>query len=232
MMGLELADNIAAVRRNIADAALAAGRDPGAIRLVAVSKGVDAATIQRAAGLGLTDFGENRVQEGRTKRPVIQEAVTWHFIGHLQSNKVKYVLGQYAMLHSLDRMSLARELSKRLERQRLELDCLVQVNVAREAVKHGLEPDRALPFVDAVRRLPGICVVGLMTIPPFSEDAEASRPHYRGLRLLAHEIAARQWPGVGMDQLSMGMSGDYPVAIAEGATMVRVGSALFRGDDR
>ncbi len=230
-MDTDLAENLARVRMKISQAALAAGRDPEQVRLLAVTKGMPASIIEQALASGITDVGENRVQEGREKWVRIGDAARWHFIGHLQTNKVKYILKQYIMLHSLDRMSLARELSRRLSREGLELDCLVQVNVAGDDAKHGLAPGEAPLFVEEVGRLPGIRVVGLMTMPPFVEDPEESRPHFRRLRCLAEEIERRACPGVRMSELSMGMSADYTVAVAEGSTIVRVGSAIFRGDD-
>lgn len=229
---MDMAERLNEVRRQIAGAAERAGRDPDDIRLMAVTKGIPPAKIDRVAALGVTEVGENRVQEGRSKWKHVKSPLHWHFIGHLQSNKVKYVLRQYILLHSLDRMSLARELSRRLEREGREMECLVQVNVAREAQKHGLDPDQVVSFVDEVRHMPGISIVGLMTIPPYSDDPEASRPHYRCLSQLARDLERREWPGVKMRELSMGMSGDFTVAVAEGATIVRVGSAIFRGDDR
>ncbi len=228
---MSLADNLARVRENIQETTVASGRDPNDVRLVAVTKGVSAATIQQAADLGVEEVGENRVQEAREKWDRINGRIRWHFVGHLQSNKVKYLVDKCVLIHSLDRISLARELSKRMARLERKMDCLVQVNVSGEETKHGLDPSEAAAFIDRVRKLPGIRVVGLMTMPPYHENPEMSRPFFNRLRKLAEEIRGRDWPEVSMRELSMGMSGDYTVAISEGATLVRVGSAIFRGDD-
>lgn len=228
---MSLADNLARVRENIQETTVASGRDPNDVRLVAVTKGVSATTIQQAADLGVEEVGENRVQEAREKWDQIDGRIRWHFVGHLQSNKVKYLVDKCVLIHSLDRISLARELSKRMARLERKMDCLVQVNVSGEETKHGLDPSEAAAFIDRVRKLPGIRVVGLMTMPPYHENPEMSRPFFNRLRKLAEEIRGRDWPEVSMRELSMGMSGDYTVAISEGATLVRVGSAIFRGDD-
>ena len=228
---MSLADNLARVRENIQEATVASGRDPNDVRLVAVTKGVSAAAIQQAADLGVEEVGENRVQEAREKWDQIDGRIRWHFVGHLQSNKVKYLVDKCVLIHSLDRISLARELSKRMARLERKMDCLVQVNVSGEETKQGLDPSEAAAFIDRVRKLPGIRVVGLMTMPPYHENPEMSRPFFNRLRKLAEEIRGCDWPEVSMRELSMGMSGDYTVAISEGATLVRVGSAIFRGDD-
>jgi len=228
---MSLADNLARVRENIQETTVASGRDPNDVRLVAVTKGVSAATIQQAADLGVEEVGENRVQEAREKWGRINGRIRWHFVGHLQSNKVKYLVDKCVLIHSLDRISLARELSKRMARLERKMDCLVQVNVSGEETKQGLDPSEAAAFIDRVRKLPGIRVVGLMTMPPYHENPEMSRPFFNRLRKLAEEIRGCDWPEVSMRELSMGMSGDYTVAISEGATLVRVGSAIFRGDD-
>ena len=224
---MRLADNLAAVERKIAAAALAAGREPSAVRLVAVSKTKPAALVAEAAAAGQRLFGENYVQELTAKAAEVKMPVEWHFIGHLQSNKVKQIAGLVTMIHSVDRLSLAEEIDRQWGRIGRSCDILVQVNVAAEATKSGTTTQDALQLVRQIAALPHLRVRGLMTMPPFFDDPEAARPYFRELRLLAEEIAALAIPGVAMQELSMGMSGDFEAAIAEGATLVRVGSAIF-----
>ena len=224
---MHLTDNLAAVKRKIAAAALAAGREPSAVRLVAVSKTKPAALVAEAAAAGQRLFGENYVQELTAKAAEVTMPVEWHFIGHLQSNKVKQIAGLVTMIHSVDRLSLAEEIDRQWGRIGRSCDILVQVNVSAEATKSGTTTQDALQLVRQIAALPHLRVCGLMTMPPFFDDPEAARPYFRELRLLAEEIAALAIPGVAMQELSMGMSGDFEAAIAEGATLVRVGSAIF-----
>jgi hypothetical protein len=224
---MHLTDNLAAVKRKIAAAALAAGREPSAVRLVAVSKTKPAALVAEAAAAGQRLFGENYVQELTAKAAEVKMPVEWHFIGHLQSNKVKQIAGLVTMIHSVDRLSLAEEIDRQWGRIGRSCDILVQVNVAAEATKSGTTTQDALQLVRQIAALPHLRVRGLMTMPPFFDEPEAARPYFRELRLLAEEIAALAIPGVAMQELSMGMSGDFEAAIAEGATLVRVGSAIF-----
>jgi PLP dependent protein len=224
---MRLADNLAAVEQRIVAAALAAGREPSAIRLVAVSKTKPAALVAEAAAAGQRLFGENYVQELTAKAAEVKMPVEWHFIGHLQSNKVKQIAGLVTMIHSVDRLSLAEEIDRQWGRIGRSCDILVQVNVSAEATKSGTTTQDALQLVRQIAALPHLRVCGLMTMPPFFDDPEAARPYFRELRLLAEEIAALAIPGVAMQELSMGMSGDFEAAIAEGATLVRVGSAIF-----
>jgi hypothetical protein len=224
---MRLADNLAAVERRIVSAALAAGREPSAVRLVAVSKTKPAALVAEAAAAGQRLFGENYVQELTAKAAEVKMPVEWHFIGHLQSNKVKQIAGLVTMIHSVDRLSLAEEIDRQWGRIGRSCDILVQVNVAAEATKSGTTTQDALQLVRQIAALPHLRVRGLMTMPPFFDDPEAARPYFRELRLLGEEIAALAIPGVAMQELSMGMSGDFEAAIAEGATLVRVGSAIF-----
>jgi len=224
---MHLTDNLAAVKRKIAAAALAAGREPSAVRLVAVSKTKPAALVAEAAAAGQRLFGENYVQELTAKAAEVKMPVEWHFIGHLQSNKVKQIAGLVTMIHSVDRLSLAEEIDRQWGRIGRSCDILVQVNVSAEATKSGTTTQDALQLVRQIAALPHLRVRGLMTMPPFFDDPEAARPYFRELRLLAEEIAALAIPGAAMQELSMGMSGDFEAAIAEGATLVRVGSAIF-----
>jgi pyridoxal phosphate enzyme (YggS family) len=223
----QLAENLAAVRRSIHEAALRAHRNPSEITLLGVTKTVGPDVIREAIRLGLTDLGENRVQEAVAKMDELAEyPANWHLIGQLQTNKVKYVLGRVHLIHSLDRLSLAREIQKRSARAGIVTDCLVEVNIAGEASKAGLAPDEVEEFVQTVvSECPQIRIRGLMTVAPYEADPEKVRPCFRQMRMLAGQL--RELPGVSMEHLSMGMSNDYPIAIAEGATIVRVGTAIF-----
>lgn len=226
---MSISRNMSNIRLRIMAAAEAAGRDPSTVRLVAVSKTRPAADIIEAFHAGQTDFGENYVQELTAKLDQVQEAVQWHVIGHLQSNKVKYIAGRVALIHSVDRLSLAEEISRQWGRLGEICDVLVQVNISGEATKSGTTEEGALQLVKDCALLPNIRVLGLMTMPPFFDDPEAARPCFAELRRLAGTIAAAGIPGVEMRELSMGMSGDFEAAIQEGATLVRVGTAIFGG---
>jgi pyridoxal phosphate enzyme (YggS family) len=221
-----VAENIAAVRARIEAAARRAGRSPDGVRIVAVSKGFPPERILEAVAAGITDIGENRLQEALPKVGWLKERginVTWHFVGHLQTNKVKGVLAHFDIIHSVDSVRLAREISRRATRP---VPVLLQVNVAAEATKGGfiLEPvlpDRDLfwPAWEEIRALPNLDVRGLMTIAPQAENPEEVRPVFRRLRELAETL--------GLPELSMGMTEDYEVAVEEGTTMVRLGRAIF-----
>jgi pyridoxal phosphate enzyme (YggS family) len=224
---MTIADNLTHITQRIRSAAVTAGRDPSLVRLVAVSKTRPPADIMAACRAGQLLFGENYVQELVTKAAQVTAPVQWHMIGHLQSNKVKHVAGLVSLVHSLDRLSLAQEISRRWSESGRVCDALIQVNIAGEATKGGTSEQGALELARFVSRLPGIRIRGLMTMPPFFDDPERSRPCFRRLRHLAEEIAAAGIEGVEMTELSMGMSGDFEVAVQEGATLVRVGTAIF-----
>lgn len=224
---MEIAANLQKIREQIATAAFAAKRDPAEVRLVAVSKTKPAALVDEAARAGQLLFGENYVQEFVAKSGEVVAPVTWHFIGHLQSNKVKQIAGIVAMIHSVDRLSLAEEIDRQWGRIGQVCAILIQVNVSGEATKSGTTSEEATNLVRQVALLENVRICGLMTMPPFFDNPEAARPYFRELRLLAAEIGAHAIPGVSMKELSMGMSGDFEAAIAEGATLVRIGSALF-----
>lgn len=224
---MPIADNIQTIHNRMAAAARAAGRDPATVQLVAVSKTKPAALVEAAAATGQQLFGENYVQELTTKAALVKAPVEWHFIGHLQSNKVKQIAGLVTMIHSVDRLSLAEEISRQWGRINRSCAVLVQVNVSGETTKSGTTTAAALELVKQIAVLPNLRICGLMTMPPFYDDPEAARPYFHELRLLAGEIAALAIPGVAMQELSMGMSGDFETAISEGATLVRVGSAIF-----
>jgi len=227
--GLEtIARNLAEVRRRIAAAAARAGRDPAAVGLVAVTKDVPLDAVAAAVASGVTDIGENRYQEARSKIAALAgRPVRWHFIGHLQRNKVKYVVECFNIIHSLDSLELAVEIDRRAQATSGagRVPVLVEVNVGGEATKFGVAPEGAVELVLRAAALPGLDVQGLMTIAPQAGDPEAARLHFRRLRLLAAAV-----PGAGgpvLRHLSMGMSDDFEVAVEEGATLVRVGRAVF-----
>ena len=222
-----IADNIAEIRNNIALARQKSPHPDQDVTLVAVTKMHSAEEIQEVLAAGQTLLGENRVQELLDKYDAVGDAATWHIIGHLQSNKVKYITEKVAMIHSLESESLANELSSRMQALGKTMDCLVQVNIADEESKFGLERDEVLPFIKRVSQLPGIHIKGLMHIAPYFEDPEDVRPIFREMYRLFEELKALELPGVDMEILSMGMSHDYQVAIVEGANMIRVGSSIF-----
>lgn len=224
---MAIAGNLETIRERIAAAARRVGRDPETVRLVAVSKTKPSVAVEEAAGAGQLLFGENYVQEFVAKRAQVTAPVEWHFIGALQSNKVRQIAGLVAMVHSVDRLSLGEEIDRQWGRIGQSCDILVQVNVAGEATKSGTTADDLVELVRRLALLPHLRVRGLMTMPPFFDDPEGARPFFRELARLARLVAAEGIAGVGMEELSMGMSGDFEVAVEEGATLVRIGSLLF-----
>jgi pyridoxal phosphate enzyme (YggS family) len=224
---MDISANILKVRSEIAAAAVRAGRDPDGIRLVAVSKTIPAAAVREAVPAGQLIFGENYVQELIAKAAEVSEPVEWHFIGHLQSNKVRQIAGIVTMIHSVDRLSLAEEIDRQWGKLGKCCDILIQVNVSGEVTKSGTTATSAVELVRSIAQLTNLRVRGLMTMPPFFDDPEGARPYFKELRELATVIAAEMIPVIDMNQLSMGMSGDFEVAIEEGATLVRIGTAIF-----
>ena len=219
--------NLKSVLDKIRAAALKSGRDPAEVRLVAVSKTKSADLVNEAARFGQRLFGENYVQELVAKAKEITEPVEWHFIGHLQNNKVRQIAGLVTMIHSVDRMSLAQEIDRQWGKMEQVCDVLIEVNIAGEETKCGTSVTEVSELVRRVASLPNVRIRGLMTMPPFYDDPERARPYFRELRRIAEKITAENIPKTEMKELSMGMSGDFEVAIAEGATMVRIGSAIF-----
>lgn len=218
-------DNIKRVRNEIVRAARRVGRDPATVKIVAVSKGVSPDGIRKAQAEGLNAFGENRVQEFVNKHREIGGEVEWHFVGHLQRNKVKYLVGRVNFIHSLDRWDLAVELNRWTLKKGGVFDALIQVNIAREPLKHGLYEEEVMDFLIAVAELPGVRVRGLMTIAPYVQDPEDVRPVFKRLRELGRKYQGL--PNISLEFLSMGMTRDFTVAIEEGANMVRIGTAIF-----
>ncbi len=220
-------DNLSVIRERITQAARRAGRNPEDVVLVAASKGVDAERLKEAISAGLRIFGESRVQEAMTKLQALRNEAEWHFIGHLQGNKVKYVVGKFTLIHSVDSVELAEEINGRAEKTGVIQDILMEVNVSGEKGKFGIMPEELITVTKAISGFRHISLKGLMTIPPYSDNPEEARPHFSMLRKLRDN--ARQ-TGLFTDacmDLSMGMSGDFEVAIEEGSTMVRIGTALF-----
>jgi pyridoxal phosphate enzyme (YggS family) len=224
---MSIAANLAQVNSRIAAAALRAGRSPASVRLVAVSKTMAAAAVDQAAAAGQALFGENYVQELTAKSTEVRSQVEWHFIGHLQSNKVRQIAGLVTLIHSVDRLSLAEEIDRQWGKLGKTCAILVQVNLSGEESKSGTTTTAALGLVHEISRLQHLRVMGLMTMPPFFDNPDEARPYFRDLRLLAERVAAKGFTGVSMSELSMGMSGDFEAAIEEGATLVRIGSAIF-----
>ena len=223
----DIAANIARIRARIAEAAARSGRRPDRVLLVAVTKSVGPEVIRDAVAAGLRVFGENRVQEAREKIPLVP-GVSWHLVGSLQRNKVKEALRLFHLIHSVDSLSLAEEISQRalLADANHSAEILIQVNVSAEPQKHGVSPDGTADLVAHVLRLPGARVRGLMGIAPRVEEPGLARPFFARLRETRDRVNALV-PGAGLDELSMGMTDDFEVAIEEGATMVRIGRALF-----
>lgn len=224
---MSIGENLLHIRELIAAAARRAGRDPETVRLVAVSKTKPAAAVDEAARAGQRLFGENYVQEFTTKAKEVNAPVEWHFIGALQSNKVRQIAGLVTLIHSVDRLSLAQEIERQWAKLDAVCDVLIQVNIAGEATKSGTTAADLITLVKEVAALPHLRVRGLMTMPPFFDDPEGARPYFRELKRLAGVVAAENIPGVAMEELSMGMSGDFEAAVEEGATLVRIGTSLF-----
>lgn len=220
-------ERLAKVQERMAGAARRAGRDPAAIILVAVSKTVPPERIKEGVAAGLTVLGENRVQEAQEKIRALGRLARWHLVGHLQTNKAKLAVQLFDLIHSLDSLRLARELDKHAGALGKRMPCLVEVNQGGELTKSGLSEGDLAAFLREAAPLPNIEILGLMSIPPFMENPEDVRPYFRQLRALRDQAAAAAIPGIRMEHLSMGMSHDFEVAIEEGATMVRIGTAIF-----
>jgi pyridoxal phosphate enzyme (YggS family) len=223
---MSIAANLARITARIAEAARASGRKPEQVRLVAVSKTHGSQAVKAALAAGQLLFGENYVQEAQKKIPAVGLGASWHFIGHLQSNKARLAAELFDVIQSVDRLKLARALDRRAGELGRRLGVLIQVNLAGEAQKSGCTPEQAAPLAQEIAQLEHLELMGLMTMPPFFDDPEAARPYFAGLRDLAWRLG-RDLPAGAMAHLSMGMSGDFEAAIAEGATLVRVGPAIF-----
>lgn len=220
-------ENLIQVRENIAKACNKAGRSPEEVTLISVSKTKPVSMLEEAYAAGSRDFGENKVQEIIDKYPLLPDDIRWHMIGHLQRNKVKYIIDKAAFIHSVDSLRLAQEISSQAEKKQVDVDILVEVNIAQEESKFGISREETLQLVEEISHLPHIHVKGLMTIAPFVTNPEDNREYFREIRKLSVDIEKKNIDNVSMSVLSMGMTGDYMVAIEEGATMVRVGTGIF-----
>ena len=216
------------IKERIRKACESCSRDADSVRLVAVSKTIAAGTVKEAIEAGVTVLGENYIQEAREKfNTLVQYPVSWHFIGHLQSNKAKYAVRLFDLIHSVDSFKLARELDKQAKKLDKIQRILVQVNIGAEDTKSGISADEAPGLISEISRLENLSIRGLMTMPPYFYQPEKVKPFFAALRELRDRIKAQALPNVSLEELSMGMTGDFEVAIEEGATLVRIGTAIF-----
>ncbi len=224
----QIRENLDNVRKNIAETCRRSGRDTEEVTLIAVSKTMPVEDLKAAYESGVRDFGENKVQELLDKIPQMPPDVRWHMIGHLQRNKVKYIVDKVCLIHSVDSLRLAEEISREAVKRNITVNILVEVNVASEESKFGAVPGEAAALVGEIARLPGISIKGLMAIAPFVEDAEDNRIYFRNLKQLSVDILRQNADNISVGSvLSMGMTGDYEVAVEEGAGYVRVGTGIF-----
>lgn len=224
---MSIAENLKTVRKRIEDAAVSAGRNPEDIQLIAVSKTRTAEEINEAIRLGVTDIGENKPQEIRDKYADVLPGVRWHMIGHLQTNKIKYIIDKVCMIHSVDSLHLMEEIDKQAKKHDVVMDILIEVNISGEESKHGISPDELPGLLEAAGNYPNIHVRGLMTVAPKSDNKFTNSLHFDNIYKLFVDISRKKYDNVSMSCLSMGMSGDFEPAIKSGSTMVRIGSAIF-----
>lgn len=220
-------ENISKVRENIVKACEKAGRNPEEVTLIAVSKTKPVSAIEEALLSGTLDYGENKVQELCDKYDVLPKNIRWHMIGHLQRNKVKYLVGKTYLVHSVDSLRLAEQIEKEFAKHNQVCDILVEVNIAQEESKFGVNAKETEELIREIAKFEHIRIKGLMTIAPYTEDPESNRDYFREIKKLSVDIRDKNIDNVSMDVLSMGMTGDYMVAVEEGATMVRVGTGIF-----
>ena len=204
-----------------------AGRDPEDVLVLAISKTMPVELVHEAAAAGQVHFGENRVQEARDKVPQAPEGLSWHLVGHLQGNKAKYCPGIFQWIHSIDSVQLAREIARRYHNSGKVCKALVQVSVSGEEVKFGCDPGETSEILSVLLEEPSVEPVGLMTMPPWDLDPETARPYFRSLREHRDDLVSQGFPAESLKELSMGMTGDFEVAIEEGSTIVRIGTAIF-----
>lgn len=224
---MSVCENYKEVEKHIEAACKRAGRKREEVTLIAVSKTKPISMIEELLSLNVIEFGENKVQELTAKAEIIPAKLHWHMIGHLQRNKVKYIVDKVCLIHSVDSLRLAEEISKEAQKKQVISKILIEVNIAEEESKFGISPSEVLPLIEKVSLLPNITVQGLMTIAPYVENPEENRWIFQKLRNLSIDIKGKNFDNVTMDVLSMGMTGDYEVAIEEGATHVRVGTGIF-----
>ena len=226
-----ITENLEQVRKNIDEACRMAGRDPKEVTLIAVSKTKPVSMLKEAYDAGARCFGENKVQEIMDKHPQLPEDIQWHMIGHLQRNKVKYIVDKVSMIHSVDSLRLAQTIEQEAAKHNVCVPVLLEVNVAQEESKFGVHTDEVLPLIEKISRFPHVRIQGLMTIAPFVQNSEENRTIFRTLQKLSVDIMQKNIDNVNVSILSMGMTNDYEVAIEEGATMVRVGTGIFGARD-
>ncbi len=222
-------DSIEEIEKRVSDACSRAGRDRSEVTLIAVSKTKPVSMINEAYEEGIRDFGENHVQELQEKMPAMKPDCRWHMIGHLQRNKCKYIVGKVKMIHSVDSLRLAEQIDSDSKKAGVISEILIEVNIARESSKFGLLNEEVLELVRDISKLSNVHINGLMTVAPYTCDAETNRAYFRGLRQLSVDIGKQNIDNVSMNVLSMGMTGDFEIAIEEGATHVRVGTGIFGG---
>lgn len=226
-MRSSIEENIIEVKRRVEEAAKKAGRNPEDVLILAVSKTIDVPRIKEAVQCGLNSLGENRVQEIMDKYEPMGEGINWHLIGHLQTNKVKYIIDKVCLIHSVESLKLAEEINKKAEKAGIIMDILVEVNIANEESKFGIKPEDCESFIRELSKMKNINVKGLMTVAPFTENPEENRVYFKGLKDLLVDINNKKIDNINMSELSMGMTGDFEVAVEEGATIVRVGTGIF-----
>ena len=224
---MSITKNLSMVESKIAAACKRAGRERDEVKLIAVSKTQPVEAIREAMEYGINSFGENRVQELREKTEIIKDNLDWHLIGHLQTNKVKYVVGKVSLIHSLENIRLAEALDKEAAKLGIAVDVLAEINVAKEDSKFGVMPEDAENFIREVSKYPNLNIKGLMTVAPYTDISEENRKYFRQLKKIMVDLNSKNIHNVSMNVLSMGMTGDYEVAIEEGATLVRVGTGIF-----
>lgn len=223
-----ISDNVKSVLDNIAETAIKSGRKPDDVTLVAVTKTVTAKEAQEVMDAGVLTLGENRVQSLLEKYEILKDKPCWHLIGHLQTNKVKYIADKASLIHSVDSLKLAAEIDRKFKENQKIAEILIQVNVSGEESKFGITPDESFALIESIAEFENVRIKGLMTMAPLSATPDECRKYFCDLKKLSQNIADRKYESVDMCHLSMGMSGDYREAIMEGATIVRVGSALFK----
>ena len=226
---VNIADNVQNIREGIRQAAQRVGRDPAIVQLVAATKTVSPGLLLKAYEAGVRIFGENRLQEAQEKMPVIasRQGLAWHFIGRMQSRKLKDIVGKFSLLHSVESVEQARGIDALAEKLGIQQDILLEINVGGEETKGGFDGTNMQEPMEQIARLPHIAIRGLMTLPPFSDNPEDARPYFSKMRQMRDSLAQQRFTRGRMEELSMGMSHDYQVAIEEGATMVRIGTAIF-----
>ena len=220
-------DNLNFIKEDIKNILIKQGRDIDSVKIIAVTKTIDIQRIEESIECGVKDIGENRVQELEKKIEFFKDDINYHMIGHLQTNKVKYIIDRVKLIHSLDRISLAKEINKQAKKYGIIVDTLIQVNVSEEESKFGLKVDELIPFIEKISKFSNIKVKGLMTIAPFTDDEILLRNVFRKMNDLKEDISKKNYENVFLEYMSMGMTNDYKIAIEEGSNMVRIGTGIF-----